>query len=131
MPSACGDADDGGTAALDACNDLFYQSQIGRGHTVFRVAGVDMNNRRARLIGTDGVIGNLLRGDGQIWRHGGGVNASRDRRGENDFFFHKYLYLLCFVYTFIYFLMRKCNRKNIVYYFFGLVNSGLRNSGLG
>src|SRR5205823_364823 len=52
---------------------------------VLRVARVQVHDRRARLGGLDGRLGNLLRRDGEIWRHGRRVDRTGDRARDDDF----------------------------------------------
>jgi hypothetical protein len=86
--AARGDADDDVAAAPDTGDDLLHEVCVGNGHARFGVPGMDVADRRAGFVGPHGLIGDLLRRDGQIGGHGRRVDASRDGCGDDGFVFH-------------------------------------------
>src|SRR5208283_3164643 len=85
---ACRDADDYVAAALNARDDFLHEVQIGGGHPRLGITGMDMADGSPCLISSHSLIGDLLRRDREIIRHRRSVDAARDCRRDDSFFFH-------------------------------------------
>ena len=56
------------------------------GTAVLGIAGMEMQDRRPSLRRCDRFVGDLIRRNGQVGRHGGRMDRTRDRTGNDDFF---------------------------------------------
>ena len=82
--AAGGDVDDRVAGLLDAGQELHEDGGIGRRPPVLGIAGMEMDDRGARLRRIDRIPGDLVRGDGQIGRHAGGMDRAGDGAGDDD-----------------------------------------------
>ncbi len=79
-----GDVDDGIGRAPDLADELAINLRVKGGPARLRVARMQVENRRAGLRGRNGLIGNFVRGNRQIGRHGRGMHAPCDGARQND-----------------------------------------------
>ena len=79
------DVDDRVGPGLDLRQELHEDFRIGRGPSVFRIARVQMQDRRTRFGRADRARRDLVRRDREIGRHGRRVYRSRHGAGDDHF----------------------------------------------
>ena len=83
-PAAGGDVDHRVGVLLDPGQELHEHRGVRRRPAVVRVAGVEVEDRGARLRRPDRLLGHLVRGERQVVRHRGGVDRAGNRAGDDD-----------------------------------------------
>jgi hypothetical protein len=82
--AARGQVDDRVASLLDDRQERGERLRPLVGLSGLRITGMEMHDRGAGLGGADGGLGDLLRGDRQVGRHGGGMDRARDGTCNDD-----------------------------------------------